>query len=110
MVNAFSKCTTCERKVKEGDVRENSYTCTTCHMNFRNKCLLSDFIISVTVVSGDESIALNIPKCVAEMLAEGVTADNVVDVIFSFHDVDLRYSSDSNFVNRITPQDGVEDE
>ena len=34
----------------------------------------------------------------------------IVDVIFSFHDVDLRYSSDSNFVNRITPQDGVEDE
>ena len=72
VVNAFSKCTTCGCKVKEGDVQEKLYTCTTCHMNFRNKCLLSDFIISVTVVSGDESIALNIPKCVAEMLAEGV--------------------------------------
>ena len=79
-------------------------------MNFRNKYLVSDFIISVTVVSGDESIALNIPKCVAETLAEGVTADNVADVIFSLHDVDVRYSSDSNFVTRITLQDGVEDE
>lgn len=102
MVNAFSKCTTCERKVKEGDVRENSYTCTTCHMKFRNKYLVSDFVILVTVVSGDASIALNIPKCVVETLGEGITVDNVVDVIFLLYDIDVSYSSDSNFVTCIT--------
>ena len=110
VVNAFSKCTACDRKVKESDVREKSFTCTTCHMNYRFKYLVSDFVISVTVVSGDSTIVLNIPKSVATTLAEDVTADNVADVIFSLRNIDITYSLESNFVTRIIVRDGVEDE
>ena len=102
LLNQYSKCTVCQHKVKDSDVRKNAFTCTYCRKTRGVNKLQATYVIDVQIKDNSgQLITLLLHKEVAEPILSIFDGQEVADELTTLNGFTIVYNIQTNAIKDI---------